>query len=146
MTSTNALHEASGALAGAVEGTYSGDVLIMLSLPAARALYDLTQDQAALDVLAERARQIEVEGWTPEHDDKYVSSALADAAAAYAMSPEMRRRSRLAAGLPTDENGYPACWPFDTEWWKPGDRCRMLQKAGALIIAELGRIYRAAER
>ena len=34
---------------------------------------------AARDVLAERQRQIEVEGWTPENDDAYQSGDIADA-------------------------------------------------------------------
>ena len=33
---------------------------------------------AARDVLAERQRQIEVEGWTPENDDAYQSGDIAD--------------------------------------------------------------------
>jgi len=36
--------------------------------------------KAALDVLAERRRQIEAEGWTPEHDDEHDAGALALAA------------------------------------------------------------------
>jgi len=31
--------------------------------------------QAALDVLAERRRQVEAEGWTPAHDDTSISAA-----------------------------------------------------------------------
>jgi hypothetical protein len=38
---------------------------------------------AARDVLAERQRQISVEGWVPERDDQYVSDELAQAAACY---------------------------------------------------------------
>lgn len=37
----------------------------------------------ALAVLAERQRQIEVEGWTPEHDDGHHHSDLASGGAAY---------------------------------------------------------------
>lgn len=36
------------------------------------------------DVLAERRRQVEVEGWAPEHDDEYSHGEMAAAAAAYA--------------------------------------------------------------
>ncbi len=42
--------------------------------------------QAALDVQAERRRQIEVEGWTPEHDDKHVDGKIAEEAAGYLMN------------------------------------------------------------
>lgn len=41
--------------------------------------------QAALDVLAERRRQIEAEGWTPEHDDEHSNGELSDAAGCYAL-------------------------------------------------------------
>ncbi len=37
--------------------------------------------QALLDVIAERRRQVEVEGWSPEHDDAHMDKSLADAAA-----------------------------------------------------------------
>lgn len=40
---------------------------------------------AILDVVAERQRQQSVEGWTPEHDNAYQNSELADAAACYAI-------------------------------------------------------------
>lgn len=36
------------------------------------------------EIVAERKRQIEVEGWTPEHDDEYFLGHMAFAAAAYA--------------------------------------------------------------
>ncbi|WYX08184.1 hypothetical protein WJ978_19670 [Achromobacter xylosoxidans] len=39
---------------------------------------------AARDVLAERQRQISVEGWEPERDDTYRHGELASAAASYA--------------------------------------------------------------
>jgi hypothetical protein len=87
--------------------------------------------QAAKDVLAERARQVSVEGWTPEHDDRYVNGELAMAAASYASESI------------TSHGGMPSIWPWDASWWKPGDRRRMLEKAGALIIAEIERLDRA---
>ncbi len=39
--------------------------------------------QAAQDVLAERQRQVEKEGWTPGHDDEHTDGSLAFAAACY---------------------------------------------------------------
>lgn len=39
--------------------------------------------RAALDVLAERRRQVEAEGWTPEHDDRTPMGELAYAGEAY---------------------------------------------------------------
>ena len=91
---------------------------------------------AARDVLAERQRQIEVEGWTPENDDAYQSGDIADAAACYAMTSPRMRGDRSA----------PFDWPWVGRWWKPTDRRRNLVKAGALILAEIERLDRAARR
>ena len=87
---------------------------------------------AATDVLAERQRQITSEGWTPEHDDAYQNSELADAAACYAIHAHNQ-------GFST-----PAHWPWNPEWWKQSGPRRDMVKAGALIIAEIERIDRAA--
>lgn len=72
---------------------------------------------------AERARQIAVEGWTPEHDIENADGQLARAAACYALG-------RCPPGL----------WPWGEQWWKPTTPERNLEKAGALIAAELDRL------
>jgi hypothetical protein len=83
-------------------------------------------NKAIEDIANERQRQIEAEGWTPEHDDQHSSGELADAAACYARGKQMS-----------------AVWPWDEKWWKPGpDRRRQLVKAGALIVAEIERLDR----
>jgi hypothetical protein len=87
---------------------------------------------AAQDVLAERARQVSAEGWTPEHDDEHSRGEMAAAAACYCVGDADPR-----ADVPT-------LWPWAPEWWKPGTERRMLVKAGALILAELERLDRAA--
>lgn len=85
---------------------------------------------AILDVVAERQRQQSVEGWTPEHDNAYQNSELADAAACYAIHAHNQ-------GFST-----PAHWPWSPDWWKQsGARCDLV-KAGALILAEIERIDR----
>lgn len=91
--------------------------------------------QAASDVLAERARQINAEGWTPEHDDANNDGEMAQAAACYALN---------AAGWKTE--ALRGCWPIKwwAAWFKPTDRRRDLVKAGALIIAEIERLDRAS--
>lgn len=93
-------------------------------------------------VAAERRRQIEVEGWTPEHDDLHGDGELAAAGACYAIKAAMPQNDfRFAIGYP------PPYWPgWATKWWKPTDRRRDLIKAAALIIAEIERIERAAVR
>jgi len=90
--------------------------------------------QAVLDVAAERRRQIETEGWTPEHDDGHGAHELAEAAACYALNA-------AGCGCEVARN-----WPWDRSWWKPSTARRDLVKAGALILAEIERLDRAAER
>lgn len=101
------------------------------SLPAPKGI-SRGPTQAVLDVLAERRRQVEAEGWTPEHDGLHSTQELAFAAACYATAD---------AGDPP-----PAVWPWHLSWWKPADRRRNLEKAGALILAEIERLDRMAER
>lgn len=83
------------------------------------------------DIERERRRQVEHEGWTLEHDDSHNDGSMALAAAAYAAY------FRHTAGR---------LWPWALKWWKPGDHRRNLVKAGALIIAEIERLDRAAAR
>jgi hypothetical protein len=97
----------------------------------------LNLTQAAIDVLAERLRQVEAEGWTPEHDDRHPDGQIALAAAAYAYGSQYPDDIRA-------RGGRPAWWPWDLRWWKPTDRRRDLVKAGALILAEIERLDRAA--
>lgn len=89
--------------------------------------------RAEQDVIAERRRQVEVEGWTPEHDDEHKDFELTLAAIVYAES---------AVGY------HPTCpdtWPWAESWFKPTTARRDLVKAGALILAEIERIDRAAK-
>ncbi|RWC28111.1 MAG: hypothetical protein EOS70_27755 [Mesorhizobium sp.] len=89
------------------------------------------------DVATERRRQVEVEGWTPEHDDAHANGELAGAAACYAIGATV---SKLKWG----HKSPPAIWPWRKSWWKiEGGARRMLVKAGALIIAEIERLDRA---
>ncbi|MFS2113309.1 hypothetical protein [Herbaspirillum frisingense] len=90
---------------------------------------------AARDVLAERRRQQEVEGWTPEHDDQYHDCALAEAAICYAQGHMTWRRA-----------GHEQRWPWARVCWKPSGYRNNLKKAGALILAEIERLDRAAEK
>lgn len=105
--------------------------------------------KAAQDVLAERRRQVEAEGWTPEHDDRHTVGDLASAAICYAtmaVQPEVNRRaimnatSRSHDGVPFLVRHWP--WP-DCRGWKPTNPRRDLVKAGALILAEIERLDRA---
>lgn len=97
--------------------------------------------KALEDVAAERRRQIEVEGWTPEHDDEHREGELAQAAAVYALGAAYR-----AQGFRATNVLRMVTWPWDNAWFKLKDQRRDLVKAGALILAEIERLDRAAER
>ena len=85
----------------------------------------------------ERNRQVEVEGWTPEHDDKHDKQELVLSAIAYAS-----HNLNVNTLLRTRIHGT-TCWPWDWKWWKPSpDPVRNLVKAGALIAAEIDRLKR----
>ncbi|EPH1852760.1 hypothetical protein ACJJBP_22810 [Pseudomonas aeruginosa] len=94
--------------------------------------------QAWLDVQAERRRQVEAEGWTPEHDDQHSHGQMARAAACYALAGSSAPNDGTAALLVS------LAWPWDQQWWKPTTPRRDLVKAGALVLAEIERIDRVA--
>lgn len=109
-------------------------------IPVVSAGLDQPQTAAASDVLAERMRQIEAEGWTPEHDDRYSNGQLISAATAYAS----RSRANIQSGEErTDMVHVPVTWPWATKWWKPGTTRRNLVKSAALLLAEIERLDRA---
>jgi len=97
-------------------------------------------NSAARAVLTERRRQIEDEGWTPEHDDEHASDEIAALACFYAMPPAARDWDASSTGYgPTlGEAILPVDWHAIS-----GDRRRELIKAGALILAEIERLDRA---
>ncbi len=91
---------------------------------------------AACDVLSERLRQEEVEGYTSERDNQYTLGQLADAASTYAFWAR-------TWSLPHAECTHaPTMWPWAPETWKPQSQRQMLIKAGALILAEIERLDR----
>lgn len=104
-------------------------------------------------IAAERERQVTVKGWTPEHDDKHDGGELADAAVCYADAA-----SAIARGASPGELHYPSDdfslydgqhgnlqWPWELESLDLSpDPVRNLVKAGALIVAEIERLQRAA--
>lgn len=55
--------------------------------------------RAWLDVQAERRRQVEAEGWTPEHDDEHSHGQIARAAACYALAGSSAPNDGTAALL-----------------------------------------------
>ncbi|MBB3997256.1 hypothetical protein [Aureimonas pseudogalii] len=102
-------------------------------LDAAKALLTCSEPTAWRDVLAERRRQVEVEGWSAEHDDRQHPCALSSAAACYALAD------------PNNTVKPPSMlWPWDATAWKPRDERSNLVRAGALILADIERLGRAA--
>jgi hypothetical protein len=107
------------------------------------------------EIAAERRRQVEAEGWTPEHDDQHADGGLAKAAAAYALhaaTGEFRRDPpkwwpwhRIDDTRPTSRDDAPI-WGSVPNWWKPTTPRRDLIKAAALIAAEIERLDRAAAK
>lgn len=74
-------------------------------------------------ITAERARQVDAEGWSAGHDDLHSCGELVNAAVAL---------------INLDEDFWP--WGLDT--WKPKSRVSDLVRAGALIAAEIDRLQR----
>jgi len=83
-------------------------------------------------ITAERQRQIESEGWTPDHDDQLGIDVLELGAVCY----------RDAAG---PDCLLPSQWPWSEQWWKPKSRQRNLERAGALYQAAADAAERAKD-
>lgn len=90
---------------------------------------------AARELIAERKRQVIAEGYSRTDDDnRHKGGQLATAAACYAAN----------AGGASLADGVPSHWPWDEDGWNPSTPRRDLVKAGALILAEIERLDRAA--
>lgn len=86
-------------------------------------------------ITEERARQMSGEGYTAEHDDRHSNQELQRAAESYFLSADMLRQGFQSIRPPD-------MWPWEKEWWKPACQSRDLVKAGALWMAEIGRLKR----
>jgi len=111
---------------------------------------------AAIDeIAAERKRQIEVEGWTADHDLFHKDKSLALVAALYATPIELLEKIESANSITFRDP-----WPW---WGQPGNDSycgptpawdkrakhserRRLVIAAALIVAEIERLDRAAKQ
>ncbi|WP_196491458.1 Lar family restriction alleviation protein [Burkholderia diffusa] len=100
------------------------------------------ESAAEVDVRTERRRQVAEKGWTEDLDDAHACGEIAALAAYYAMPASVR-------DWPATDTGYGATFgqAMLPDGWsaKIGDeRRRELVKAGALILAEIERLDRAA--
>lgn len=114
-------------------------------------LFQFHHSNAEIDVLQERRRQVNEEGWTPEHDDQHGNRELAQAAAAYLVGIDGPHEDRTAddCGTLSVPVVFPPTWA--PEWWKPGSAVenagyrRRLVKGVALALAEIERVDRLEE-
>jgi hypothetical protein len=106
--------------------------------------YDCLGIEIPAGILAERRRQIDVEGWSAGSDDLRTDGALLAAAMLYyrhgaglhvSMVEVWHRGSEAAVECPLG-------WPWLPEWWKPRTPRRDLERAGALCLAEIDRMRR----
>lgn len=104
--------------------------------------------QAAIDVLLERRRQVEAEGFGLGHDDEHDDRELARAAECYVghyctwsmgfdSTAGVVRYPELEAAIEA-----PHGWPWDPLSWKPKTPRRDLVRACALLLAEIERLDR----
>ena len=92
-------------------------------------------------ICAERQRQITEEGFSLLQDERYVEQELIRAAQSYLMAAEFIEQ---CPGKDPAKMKEPGWWPWAPHWWRPSsDPIRNLEKAGALIAAEIDRIRRA---
>lgn len=112
-------------------GVLAGQVDIINSmLDALSKLLSFESISKGVDLIkAERIRQIEFFVFDKEHDKKYTDQSLALTACHYA--------------LPNEIHSFLNLWPrsWNRDWNKKGsNRLRDLEKAGALIAAEIDRL------
>ena len=89
-------------------------------------------------IAEERQRQIEIEGWTKEHDAQHKDCELVKAAICYADPNVYYHQENRIMRHKIPNKFWPRQW--DIHWFKPTDRIRDLVKAGALIAAEIDRL------
>lgn len=100
-------------------------------------------------IAIERDRQVTVEGYTPAHDDNHSPGEFARAARAYALAawfhvdPLCGWTDDMLEDFVLEDGTVE--WPWEAPAWKPSDDpVRNLEKAGALIAAEIDRLQRQA--
>lgn len=106
-------------------------------------------------IAAERARQIEELGYTPEHDAGHEGQDLAFAAAVYAAPTTIYLIREIDHDNEHHQGGtlqwvepWPVGWHRHSSYRKvltPEERIHQLAKAGALIAAEIDRLQAGGE-
>jgi nucleoside 2-deoxyribosyltransferase len=109
----------------------------------------LRQSPGAVLALRERLRQIRGEGFTPARDDEtYQFNELAIAGVCYADTAIVQAEQLRAQGgvQPLPRFFIHNRWPWSRAWWKPRGLVRNLERACALLIAELDRVLRLLDK
>lgn len=89
----------------------------------------LTETEGIRRIFKERNRQIEEEGYDEEHDSYLSVDSFIACAISYAMCE-------------LNEQEAEKWWTWDRNYFKPKDRLRNLERAGALIAAAIDKIVK----
>lgn len=103
--------------------------------------------QNGIDIItAERKRQIEVKGYTPEHDDEHDLGELSLAAALYALPYDAKQGDEPLI-TQADFIGLHITLETGCDFYLDPEphKLKRLAKAGALIAAEIDRVIRSGE-
>lgn len=105
-------------------------------------------ESVAAELVAERKRQVKVEGYAPRtHDDQINQDGqMARAAAAYAYGSIMIKPTLDGSAFTGMFSVLRWLWPWHYHSYKPKGARRDLVRAGALIIAEIERLDRKAAK
>lgn len=117
------------------------------------AIWQTPISEGAQRIASERIRQVIIEGWDAESDDRHEIGEICSAAACYLFAGDClanakrmnARYSCTPESLKAEiqDNNIGIGWPWDMEWLKiDPDPVRSLVKAGALIAAEIDRLQR----
>jgi len=104
-------------------------------------------------IAAERQRQIDDKGYSPDHDAHHRNGALAWAAAVYAAPApifHIEVHEGASDGVRQGQMAWHEPWPVGWErdsylLMSPTQRVRQLEKAGALVAAEIDRLLASEE-
>ena len=103
------------------------------------------QTKGVVEISKERKRQVEKEGWDSEHDDTHTDMSLSLAGASYILDVAYNHADIHQSWRKKYKEYSVDIFPFDEKWFKatPDNPIRQLVKSGALICAEIDRIYRS---